>query len=110
MLRRGVAVASAAAVATLGLVCAAATAQDTATGEQLARPCVVCHGRLGISTDPTVPHLAGQPVQYLEKSLTDYIEGARHDPRMSVVVKTLTRAQVKALAAWYASLDRDPED
>lgn len=109
MLRRGVAVASVAAVATLGLACAAA-AQDTATGEQLARSCAVCHGRLGISTDPTVPHLAGQPVQYLEKSLLDYIGGARHDPRMSVVVKALTRAEVKALAAWYASLDRDPED
>jgi len=104
MLGRGMTVLAAA------LVSAAAIADATATGEQLARPCAVCHGKLGISTDPTVPHLAGQPVLYLEKSLTDYIDGVRQDPRMSVVVKTLTRAEVKLLAAWYASLGRDPGD
>jgi len=106
MLDRGVAVAAAAAA----FVSAAAVADEVATGAQLARQCAVCHGKLGISTDPTVPHLAGQPALYLEKSLTDYIKGARQDPRMSIVVKALSAQDVKALAAWYASLGRDPGD
>ena len=87
-----------------------ALAQDLEAGEKLARQCSVCHGKQGISADPTVPHLAGQPVLYLEKSLTDFIKGVRQDPRMNVVVNNLSREDVKALAAWYASLDKDPDD
>ncbi len=69
----------------------------------------MCHGKQGISNDPEVPHLAGQPALYLEKSLTDFIKGVREDRRMSLIVKTLSKKDVRALAAWYASLDRDPD-
>ncbi len=82
----------------------ASSAADAAKGRDLARQCAVCHGRDGISKDPEAPNLAGQPVLYLEKSLTDYREGRREDRRMTLIAAPLSDADIKDLAAWYASI------
>ena len=71
-------------------------------GAALAKPCAVCHGKNGLSKDPEAPNLAGQPKFYLEKSLTDYKTGARQDRRMSLIAKPLSKAEIKALAAYFA--------
>lgn len=93
----------------LSLVClvipAAGTyAADAANGRELARQCSVCHGKLGIAKDPEVPNLAGQSAFYLEKSIKEYQSGARQDRRMSLLVKDLTKDDVKDIAAWFESL------
>ena len=97
------------AVAVFYVVVNVAPAQDLEAGKILSHRCSVCHGKQGISRDPEVPHLAGQPVIYLEKSLTDFIQGNRQDRRMDLIVKSLSKEDVKALAAWYALLSRTPD-
>ncbi len=88
----------------------AGNAADPANGRKLARKCTVCHGKLGVGRDPEVPHLAGQPAFYLEKSLTDYQTGKRKDRRMTLMVKPLSKSDIKDLAAWYASLKIEVKD
>ena len=66
------------------LVTSPSWAADIENGRKLARKCSVCHGPLGLGKDPEVPHIAGQPAFYLEKSLLDYktgqTAGPPHDP------------------------------
>ena len=80
-------------------------AADIENGRKLARKCVVCHGKFGVGKDPEVPHLAGQPAIYLEKSLVDYQTGKRQDRRMTLMAKPLSKADIKDLAAWYESIE-----
>lgn len=82
-----------------------ASAADPENGQALARKCSVCHGKIGIAKDPEVPNLAGQSAFYVEKSLKDFREGIREDRRMTLVVKSLSDAEIKDIAAWYASIE-----
>lgn len=66
--------------------------------------CAVCHGPVGLSTQPNVPHLAGQPVIYLSEQLKNYRGGKRTNEVMSIVAKALTDAEIDDLALWYSSL------
>ncbi len=83
----------------------AAHATDVENGRALARQCSVCHGKLGMSKDPEVPNLAGQPALYLEKSMKDYREGRREDRRMTLIAEPLSDGAISDLAAWYASIE-----
>jgi len=49
--------------------------------------------------------LAGLSALYIEKSLVDYQKGERHDRRMSIIAKGLTKPQIKDLASWYAAFE-----
>jgi cytochrome c553 len=80
-----------------------ANAQDLEAGKALARKCSVCHGKQGLSKDPEVPSLAGQPALYLEKSMNDFRTGVREDRRMTIMAKPLSDDDVKNLAKWYSS-------
>ena len=82
-----------------------ASAADVENGRKLARQCSACHGKFGLSKDPEVPNLAGQPSLYLEKSLKDYRDGAREDRRMTLISEPLTDDDVRDLAAWFASIE-----
>ena len=73
------------------LVTSPSSAADVENGRKLARKCSVCHGPLGLGKDPEVPHIAGQPAFYLEKSLLDYKTGKRKDRRMTLMAKPLSR-------------------
>lgn len=84
---------------------APAFAADVEKGRELARQCSACHGKLGLSKDPEVPNLAGQPSLYLEKSLKDYRDGAREDRRMTLISQPLTDMEIRDLAAWFASIE-----
>ncbi|MGO4916638.1 c-type cytochrome, partial [Pseudogemmobacter sp. W21_MBD1_M6] len=64
----------------------------------------VCHGRDGISKDPEVPSLAGQPELYLRKSIEDFQKGNREDRRMTMMAKPLTAAEIADLAAWFSAI------
>ena len=81
-----------------------AAAQDVAAGKVKAQVCVVCHGALGLSTQPDAPNIAGQPELYLAAQLRAYRSGARRHEVMGVMAKPLSDADIQNLAAWYASI------
>ena len=85
---------------------ASATAQaaDVKAGQVRSAACAVCHGPQGLSMQPAVPHLAGQPEIYLIEQLKAYRSGKRANEVMGVIAKPLTDAEIGDLAAWFASL------
>ncbi|MGM9486640.1 c-type cytochrome [Ideonella sp. YS5] len=94
-----------AVAALLALAAAAdAGAADPSAGEAKARPCMVCHGPLGIATQPETPNLAGQPASYLAAQLKAFRGGTRRHEVMSVIAKPLSDEDIAALAGWYASI------
>ncbi|WP_144631371.1 c-type cytochrome [Bordetella genomosp. 13] len=91
---------------------------DPKAGAQLAsagRPqggvqaCVACHGQQGVSpAGGNFPNLAGLKAEYLAKQLTDYHDGKRNHPLMSMIAKGLTPEEIGQLARYYASLPAPP--
>ncbi len=64
--------------------------------------CDRCHGFNGNSTDPRSPALAGQRIEYLDKSLRAYQKGTRKDSVMAAMSTSLSESDVAALAAHYS--------
>ena len=64
--------------------------------------CDRCHGINGNSADPRAPALAGQRIEYLQKSLQAYQGGQRRNSVMAAMSGSLTDADVANLAAYYA--------
>ena len=62
-------------------------ADDLAVGRAKAQVCAVCHGPLGVSTQPDTPHLAGQPAIYLSAQMKAYRNGTLPFPDGSVLAK-----------------------
>jgi cytochrome c553 len=67
-----------------------------------AQRCDRCHGVDGNSTDPRIPALAGQRLDYLQKVLHAYRTGARRSPEMAAMADVLTETDVENLAVHYA--------
>ena len=88
----------------LALAPAFAQAGDAAAGRKRATACQTCHGMDGLSKLPEAPNLAGQVEVYLVKALTEYRDGTRQNPVMSVVAKDLSDADIANLAAYYGGL------
>jgi len=99
-------VACGAMLAALSVLALPAQAQDIEAGRQKAEEvCAACHGKDGNTPiDPTYPKIAGQYQDYLEHSLLDYKHDRRKNPIMGAQAKPLTRADIRNLAAYYASL------
>jgi cytochrome c553 len=72
------------------------------TADEWSQRCDRCHGANGNSTDPRLPALAAQRVDYLEKVLQDYRTGARKSPQMAAMSDVLTDQDISNLAAHYA--------
>ena len=79
-------------------------ADDIAAGRAKAQVCAVCHGPLGISTQPDAPHLAGQPAIYLAAQLRAYRSGVRKHEVMSLMAKPLSDEDISLLASWFAAI------
>lgn len=93
-------------VAGLCLAAALPSQADVAAGKSRAQvACAVCHGQQGLSTQPNVPNLAGQPKFYLLEQLRNYRSGKRHHEVMSVIAKPLSDEDIQQLSDWYASLE-----
>ncbi|MBB4001297.1 c-type cytochrome [Aurantimonas endophytica] len=87
-----------------------------ATGEHLASvgrwadnlpACNQCHGPQGVGVGEVFPRLAGQRFEYIENQLRAWREGHRSgDPLslMGTVAVRLEEADIRAVAAYYASL------
>jgi cytochrome c553 len=79
-------------------------AQDVAAGARKAVACQTCHGLDGLSRLPEAPHLAGQAAPYLERALRAYRSGERRNEVMSIAAKSLSDADVRDLAAYFAAI------
>ena len=101
--RRGRGVRLAAGAAIVVLAAPLAHAADAARGRAKAEACVACHGADGIAAMPAVPHLAGQPEDYLAEQLRQFRSGRRQSEVMAIIAKPLTDDDVADLAAWFAS-------
>ncbi len=103
---RSLAVAASAAAAFSFIVAGTGTAvaQDVAAGGRKAIACQACHGLDGIAKMPDAPNLAGQPAPYLERELRSYRSGARRSEVMSVAARSLSDADIRDLAAYYAAI------
>jgi cytochrome c553 len=69
--------------------------------------CDSCHGAGGLGVAPAFPRLAGLPAQYIENQLTDWQSGSRNESNLHLmhnVAVLLSPAQIKAVAAYFASL------
>jgi len=92
----------------LGALCVAAAADDDAKarsyGRHLAQECTGCHRIDG--ADNGIPSIIGWGADRFTKTLEFYRTGERTNPVMVSVVKSLDDTQIRALAAYYASLPR----
>ena len=82
----------------------ASAAGDPVAGKAKATLCAACHGPDGISPADIWPNLAGQKYGYLVKQIKAFRDGARNDPSMAPMVKTLSDEDIENLAAYYSSL------
>jgi cytochrome c553 len=81
-------------------------------GEALAVTCAGCHGIRGSrNAYPSyhVPKLGGQQADYLEIALQGYRRGTRDHPTMQAQAASLSDQDIADLAAYFASLDGEPE-
>jgi cytochrome c553 len=62
--------------------------------------CVACHGAAGNSTITQNPKLAGQFETYIAKQLHDFKSGARNNPVMSGIAKSLNDDDIRNIAAY----------
>lgn len=78
------------------------TAGNAKRGASLAAGCAGCHNIDGNSLNPEIPHLSGQPAEYLVKALQEYRSKHRKDPMMNPAVRGMSDRDFTDLAAYYA--------
>ena len=69
--------------------------------------CLSCHGIAGLSDLPDAPHLAGETNIYIETQLKAFRSGKRQHEVMSAIAQSLSDAEMRAIADWYASASID---
>jgi cytochrome c553 len=83
-----------------------ANPQSIGHGGTLALACTMCHGARGTSPAGT-PHLAGEPASSIYKQLRDFKSGHRKSAIMQPLVANLSDQDMRDLALYYASLERE---
>ncbi|MBN1240908.1 MAG: cytochrome c [Gammaproteobacteria bacterium] len=86
------------------LAAASVGASDPERGQRKSVACVACHGPVGISPNPTFPHIAGQHATYLQMQLDNFRSGERYHPLMTPIAQTLTDQDIADLAMYYSSI------
>jgi cytochrome c553 len=78
--------------------------------EDLVPACAACHGPKEGSRSPAYPRLAGQYAGYLAQQLRllqqEVRGGTVFAPIMQMIAKRLSEPQIRAVTAYYASLER----
>lgn len=90
------------AAAMLGIG-AAAYAQDTNLGRNLAATCANCHGTNGQVRGDTVAALAGMPADRMVSMFNAFRTGERPATIMHQIAKGFSDDQTKAIAAFFAA-------
>ncbi len=73
-------------------------------GKKIIPPCFACHGSEGQGEKQDIPALAGQQVEYLVNTLTEYKTGIRHNDiysRMRLIAEQLSDEDIRQLAQFY---------
>ena len=91
------------ALAAAGLFLAAAAQAEAPAKPEKVVICAACHGENGVATQPMYPNLAGQQTSYIEHALHAYKSGERKNAIMGAQVTSLSDADIKQLAAWFAA-------
>lgn len=78
-----------------------AQATDNAARD-LAASCAICHGTNGVNAGG-LPHLAGQPQNYIVQQLKDFRDGRRPATIMHQIAKGYTDQQYELLGAYFAA-------
>ena len=82
-----------------------ASAYDAEAGRRkAAEVCSACHGKAGLSEQPTVPSLAGQHDDYVVLALYQFRAGHRPSELMAPMAAPLTNDDLGNLAAYYSAL------
>lgn len=76
----------------------------TSNAPEDAATCVACHGTQGEGSTSGAPRLAGQNVQYLERTLTMIKAGTRTSPVMQPIARGLSDADIHELTSYFAGL------
>ncbi|WP_455220247.1 c-type cytochrome [Kaarinaea lacus] len=77
---------------------------DPVRGEQIAQACLQCHPADGHIVKAEYPQINGNRLDYLNKSLLDYVSGTRKHEEMNQAVQALDEQQILDVAAYYSSL------
>ena len=87
----------------------AAAKPDLAKGQATSTAvCGACHTADGSRGSPANPILQGQHPEYLAKQLAEFKEGKRENAIMKGMATTLSEADMKNVAAFYASKQAKP--
>ena len=81
--------------------------EASTSGEQIYRSsCFACHGHDGYGNQQ-YPRIAGQPYQYLEKTLMKFLhkDPERQNSPMSAMIQNMNEAQMKDVAAYVAHME-----
>jgi cytochrome c553 len=70
--------------------------------------CAACHGETGVSPNPDIPSIGGQPKLFVMYQLFFYREGRRQNPEMNTVAKELSDAELTAVSNYVAQLPPPP--
>ncbi|NQY89482.1 MAG: cytochrome c [Colwellia sp.] len=89
------------------LINQAAIADEQSNVNDLAKVCMTCHGQKGISTNNKHPNLAGQKQGYLNKEITAFRDGTRHNPAMLPFVNKLSDEDITQLAGYFSKQKND---
>lgn len=82
---------------------------DLAKGQEIStNVCAACHTADGTRGSPANPILQGQHPEYLVKQLTEFKAGKRKNATMQGMAATLSEADMKNVAAFYASKQAKP--
>ncbi|MGZ5268296.1 MAG: c-type cytochrome [Caldimonas sp.] len=88
---------------------AAAAKADPAKGEALSTGvCMACHTNDGSRGSAANPILQGQHADYIIKQLSEFKAGKRENPIMKGMASTLSEADMKNVAAFYAGKQAKP--
>ena len=97
-----------------GGICAQEAKPDAAKGQTIAsQVCAACHAADGNSVAPANPKLAGQIPEYVHKQLINFKprvdkKAERESPVMGGMVANLSDADMRNVAAYYASQKLKP--
>lgn len=79
-------------------------AADIEAGKVLvAAECAGCHGMDGRGEKSGIPNLAAQPAEYLADALNAYRDGRRHHAALQDLASSLSDADIRNIAGYYAS-------
>ena len=89
------------------LVCASPrSAGAEPASPRLVLVCAPCHGFDGIGHDQTIPNLAGQQREYLQRQMEAFRDGRRRHPSMDFFSHQVNWDEIGMLLDFYAALPR----